>query len=127
MERIEKTSSHKDLVVWKKAMDFVVKVYSITGDLPTREMYGLTSQMRRSAISIPSNIAEGSARRNTKEFIQFLYIAQGSLAEIETQFEICQRIGYVTNISEIQNEIKSIRVLISKLVKALQNKLQTNQ
>jgi four helix bundle protein len=75
---------HKDLDVWKRSMDLVVKVYQITKLFPDTEKYGLTSQMRRAAVSIPSNIAEGAARKGDKEFIQFLYISIGSLSELET-------------------------------------------
>jgi four helix bundle protein len=75
---------HKDLDVWKRSMDLVVKVYQITKLFPDTEKYGLTSQMRRAAVSIPSNITEGAARKGDKEFIQFLYISIGSLSELET-------------------------------------------
>jgi four helix bundle protein len=75
---------HKDLDVWKRSMDLVVKVYQITKLFPDTEKYGLSSQMRRAAVSIPSNIAEGAARKGDKEFIQFLYISIGSLSELET-------------------------------------------
>ena len=74
--------------VWKLSIDLVEKVYIITNDYPSNEKFGLVSQIRRAAISIPSNIAEGSARKSDKEFIQFLYIALGSLSELETQFII---------------------------------------
>ncbi|MFV8360212.1 four helix bundle protein [Flavobacterium sp. LS1P3] len=75
---------HKDLDVWKRSMDLVVKVYQITKLFPDTEKYGLSSQMRRAAVSIPSNITEGAARKGDKEFIQFLYISIGSLSELET-------------------------------------------
>jgi four helix bundle protein len=80
--------THKDLEVWKKGIDLVGSVYKITKDFPKGEMYGLTSQLRRAAVSFPSNIAGGAARRSKNEFIQFLHIALGSLAEIETQLII---------------------------------------
>jgi four helix bundle protein len=76
---------HKDLDVWKKSMNLVVLIYDITSKFPSDERFGLTSQMRRAAVSIPSNIAEGAARKGDKEFIQFLMIALGSLSELETQ------------------------------------------
>lgn len=77
--------THKDLDVWNKAMAFAEKIYHLTKNFPKEEQFGLTSQIRRSAISIASNIAEGAARNSEKEFIQFLYVAMGSLSEIETQ------------------------------------------
>jgi four helix bundle protein len=75
--------THKDLEVWKRSLDLVEKVYSMTRSFPKEEVYGLTLQMRRSAVSVPSNIAEGAARGSKKEFIQFLYIALGSLEEFK--------------------------------------------
>ena len=91
--------THKDLEVWQLGMDLVEKIYKVTKSFPKEEQYGLTSQMRRSAISIPSNIAEGAARKGNAEFIQFLYIALGSLSELETQFLIAQRLNYLDDIS----------------------------
>ena len=88
-------NSYKDLIVWQKAMDLVVEVYSITKLLPHDEQYGLSTQLRRAVVSVPSNIAEGNSRNTTKEYIQFLNIALGSKAEVETQLEICLRLGYV--------------------------------
>jgi four helix bundle protein len=79
--------THKDLDVWKLSMDLVVDIYQITDSLPKSELFGLTSQIRRAAVSVPSNIAEGSARKNTTEYIQFLYIALGSITEVDTQLE----------------------------------------
>lgn len=82
---------YKDLEVWKQSMVLVTEVYQATGDFPKEELFGLVSQMRRAAVSIPSNIAEGCGRKNTKEYIQFLYISKGSLFELETQIEIAYR------------------------------------
>ena len=87
----KKIRNHKDLEVWKKSMDLVSNIYKITESFPNKEIYGLTNQIRRSAVSVPSNIAEGAARSSKKEFIQFLYIALGSLAELETQMIIASR------------------------------------
>ena len=89
--------THKDLDVWKLSIDLVKDVYNITKTFPQSEIYGLTSQIRRCAVSIPSNIAEGSARSSNKEFIQFLYIALGSCAELETQLIISKEINVVSN------------------------------
>ena len=80
--------NHKDLDVWKKSMDLVEAVYALTKSFPDDERFGLTNQIQRAAVSVPSNIAEGSARKSDKELIQFIYIALGSLSEIETQYLI---------------------------------------
>ena len=86
---------HHDLKVWCDALDLVEAIYRITSSFPTDERFGLTSQLRRAAVSVPSNIAEGSARRTRAELLQFLYVARGSLAEIETQIQIARRLGYL--------------------------------
>ncbi|MGG5487529.1 MULTISPECIES: four helix bundle protein [Flavobacteriaceae] len=86
--------NHKDLDVWKKSMDLVVEVYDWTTLFPDEEKYGLISQMRRAAVSIPSNIAEGSARKGDKELLQFINIALGSVAELETQYLIVLRLKF---------------------------------
>jgi len=87
----------KDLEIWKLGIELVEKVYEITAEFPKEEIYGLTNQMRRAAVSIPSNISEGAARSSKKEFIQFLYIALGSLAELETQAIISEKLDYFKN------------------------------
>lgn len=110
--------SFKDLIVWQKSMDLVSGVYLLTRTFPREELYGLTSQMRRSAISIPSNIAEGKKRRTRKDFLQFLRIADGSAAELETQLLLAERLSYGRNsnlcalLCEIQ---KMLSVIIKKL------------
>jgi four helix bundle protein len=115
--------SHLDLEVWKVSMDFVVEIYKLTAAFPDHEKYGLTSQIRRAAVSIPSNIAEGSARRNSKELIQFLYISLGSVAEIETQLILSKRLSYIKEYQELSEKIHYIRVLITRLIKSIKNKL----
>ena len=97
--------SYRDLIVWQKGLDLVEKVYGVTSKFPKEEIYGLTSQMRRSAVSIPSNIAEGYSRKHRQEYIQFLRIAFGSGAELEIQIEITKRLHYlsVENIQEVEN------------------------
>ena len=87
-------NSFRELVVWQRAMQLTVAVYKLSQDLPREEMFGLTSQMRRSAVSVPSNIAEGHSRLNTAEFRQFLGIARGSNSELQTQLEIAKTLGY---------------------------------
>jgi len=88
-------SSYRDLAVWKKSMDLVTEVYRLTRFLPKEETYALSDQMRRAAVSIPSNIAEGQSRNSPKEFLQFLYVARGSKAELETQLLIAERLQYL--------------------------------
>ena len=114
--------SHKDLEVWKESMNLVVDIYELTKTFPAEEKFGLTSQIRRSAISIPSNIAEGAGRKGTKELLQFLYIALGSLAELETQIEIAQRIKYIQTTEHYFGKIYLIRTMISNLIKSLKDK-----
>ncbi len=88
------TGNHKNLIVWQKSMDLVVLIYRLTDSFPKEEIYGLTQQMRRSAISIPSNLAEGRRRLTKPEFTHFCRIAFGSASELETQLEIAERLGY---------------------------------
>ncbi|MDR0874074.1 MAG: four helix bundle protein [Prevotellaceae bacterium] len=113
----------KDLIVWQKAMDAVLLVYKLVKKLPKEEMYALSDQMRRAAVSIPSNIAEGQARNSGKEFDQFLAIAKGSKAELETQLLLCVKIGYLNNddISEITDLLQEI----GKIINTIQQKLTT--
>jgi four helix bundle protein len=109
-------NSHKDLNVWKKSMELVSNIYRITKGFPHEEQFGLSSQMRRSAISIPSNIAEGAARNSAKEYKQFLYISLGSIAEIETQLDIAERLGYLANENEFNKDIIEIRKMLLGLI-----------
>ena len=117
----ENIKTHKDLEVWKKAMDMVENIYSITTKFPKEEQYGLVSQIRRAAVSVPSNIAEGAARNSDKEFIQYLYISMGSLSEIETQLLIAGRIG-ILNKKNILDEIGSIRKMTAGLIRHLKGR-----
>ena len=114
--------SYKDLELWKKSMDLVTVIYKLTADYPSQEKFGLISQIRRAAVSIPSNIAEGSSRNNTKEYVQFLYIANGSLSEVETQLEISYRLGYIKEFETLIDSIKHIRKLMGGLINALKAK-----
>lgn len=116
---MNKIQSHKDLKVWQESMDFVVMIYDVTEQFPSKEAFGLTSQLRRASVSIPSNIAEGAGRKGGKEFTRFLYIALGSLSEVETQIEISQRLDYIKNIEEINKRIYFIRNMLSNLIKSL--------
>ncbi len=114
---------YKDLEVWKLGMDLVIDIYQVTVKFPKEELFGLVSQMRRASISIPSNIAEGSGRRNTKEYIQFLHIAKGSLLELETQIEIAFRLNYIANIEQFNESVKRLRIMLVKLIASLESKL----
>ena len=96
--------SFKDLIVWQKAMDLAVEVYALVKFLPKEETYALSDQMHRAAVSIPSNIAEGHARQTQKEFVQFLCIARGSRAELETQLMLAKRLGYFESVPKQQLE-----------------------
>ena len=89
-------NNYREMIVWQKSMDLVVEVYRLLKHLPREEQFALTSQMRRSAISIPSNIAEGQSRKSFREFSNFLSIARGSLAELETQLYICEKLNYLS-------------------------------
>ena len=108
---------HKELDVWQKSMDFVQVVYELTGAFPKEEVYGLTSQLRRSAVSIPSNIAEGAARNTDKGFLNFLYIAQGSAAEAETQLLIALRLKYPGNFESILTGLRTVQKLMHGLIR----------
>ena len=114
--------SHKKLEVWKTSMQLTVEIYNLTRKFPKDEIYGLIGQIRRSAISIPSNIAEGCARQTTKETSQFLYISLGSIAELETQLLIAKELNYVENTDEIIDKLSLIRGLVSGLIKYYKNK-----
>ena len=90
-------ADYRELVVWQKAMDLVEEAYRLTDFLPKEEIFGLVNQIRRAAVSIPSNIAEGQSRHTAKEFINFLSIARGSKSELHTHIQICIRLGYITS------------------------------
>jgi len=116
--------THKDLDVWNKAIDFVSDIYMLTKTFPKEELYGLTSQIRRAAISIPSNIAEGAARTSSKEFSQFLSIALGSIAETDTQLIISNNLNYINEqqLNKLSSKLTDIRKMILGLKKHLMNK-----
>ena len=115
--------SYKDLLVWQKAMDLTVEVYRLVKLLPKEETYALSDQMRRAVVSIPSNIAEGQGRNSTKDFVKFLVIARGSQAELETQLQICIKLGYVSE-EQANNSLilcDEIRKMLDSLVSKLNN------
>ena len=114
-------SSFRDLRVWQYGMELVVQIYQLTQLFPAEERYGLVSQMRRAAVSIPSNIAEGHTRESSKEYLKHLSIAQGSLAELQTQIEIALRLGFATNTDAQQ--CMELSVALSRQIYALRNAL----
>ena len=116
--------NYKDLKVWQKAYKLCIDIYKLTGTFPKEELYCLTSQIRRSSISIPSNIAEGYGRGAIKEYIRFLYIAYGSYCELETQLLLCYDLGYTTEEQkrEILEKAKEIERMLKALIKSLQKK-----
>jgi len=113
--------SHKELLVWQKSMDLVENIYKITQLFPREELYGLTSQIRRAAVAIPTNITEGYQRNHKKEYIQFLYIAKSSASELETLLNISERLnlnltpGFTNTKSLLTEILKMLTALISKL------------
>lgn len=119
---MSKINSHKDLKVWQESMDFVVEIYKLLEQFPDEEKFILTNQIKRAAISIPSNIAEGAGRESNQEFFTFLSISQGSLSELETQLEIAEKLKYITLNDEIKKQIIFIRIMLTNLKKSLINK-----
>jgi four helix bundle protein len=115
--------SYRDLIVWQKAMKLVTDIYKITRSFPSEELYALTSQLRRSAVSIPSNIAEGYGRQSTAEYRRFLYIAVGSTYELQTQIEIAANLNYLSSemFGNLCNTAKEIELMLLSLIRKLTN------
>jgi four helix bundle protein len=122
MESKEKPKSYKELLIWQKGMSLAKFVYKLSARFPVDERYGLISQIRRAAVSVPSNIAEGQARHTTKEFLQFLSHAQGSLAEVETQLLLSVDLGFA-NQEMISTGLKEVYEL-QKMIRSVQRKLE---
>lgn len=116
--------AHRNLDLWQKSVDFVVDVYEVTKTYPTDERYGLISQIRRAATSIPANIAEGAGRKSDKEFVHFLSNAQGSASEIDTHFFVSLRLGYLTEAThyELDKKLDDIGRMITGLANHLKRK-----
>jgi four helix bundle protein len=114
----------KELLVWKKSIEFVTEIYEITAAFPPEEKFGLVSQIRRAAVSIPSNIAEGNARRSSADYIQFLKIARGSGAEVETQIVISKDLGFIeeAKCEDLISKITEIMKMINGLINYLKTK-----
>lgn len=117
-------TNYRELIVWQKSMDLTTKIYELTSRFPKSEIYALTDQMKRSAVSIPSNIAEGANRKTKKEYVQFLHIASGSNAELQTQLEIGYRVGHYSK-EEIK-DIYSLTIEINKMIYKMIETLSTN-
>lgn len=119
-----KINSYKDLIVWQKSMDLVEEIYLLTTKFPKEEIYGLTSQMRRAAVSIPSNIAEGQLRKNLKEYLQFLRISSESAAELETQIMICKKLPKlkILDYNKSENLVNEIQRMLNVLIRNLEAK-----
>jgi len=113
--------TYKDLIVWQKSIALVSDVYKLVRLFPDDEKYGLTSQIKRSSVSVPSNIAEGYGRSSRRNYIQFLRISRGSLFELETQIVIGKKLNFINNSEEVDNTITEI----SKMLNSLINKLES--
>jgi four helix bundle protein len=124
MEGVTTMRPHEKLEAWSKAVDFVVEVYKITDAFPKEERFGLTSQIRRAAVSVSANIAEGAGRQSGKEFAHFLSNAQGSASELETELIIARRLGYIdeNSFSELRNNLERVGRLITGLIQHLRRK-----
>ena len=116
-------TSHRDLIAWQEALRLVEIVYRDTASFPKDETFGLRNQIRRAAVSVPSNIAEGSARITTGELMQFLGIARGSLAELETQLELAVKLGFLVETTDATNQVNRVGRLVSALLKSLQHRV----
>jgi|SRR3989338_4716510 len=115
---MEQESGYRALIVWKKSIELVILVYKLTEDFPKSEIYGLISQMRRCAVSIPSNIAEGSRRKSKKDFAHFLTIAFGSGSELETQLEIVRKLpfGQTLDYSQIESLLNEVMKMLNRMI-----------
>ena len=114
--------AHHDLKVWQEAMDLVKMIYQSSSSFPESENFGLKSQIRRAAISVPSNIAEGAARTSAKEFLQFLSVSRGSLSEVEIQMLISKNLGYRENPDHVMEQIDKVFGLLGGLIKSLRER-----
>jgi four helix bundle protein len=121
---MNEVKTHKDLIVWQKSVTFVTEIYKFTTAFPDTEKFGITSQLRRAAVSIPTNISEGAARHSRKEFIQFLYVSLGSVSEIDTLLLIVGNLKYseTNELSKLQQQVEEIKKMLTSLIKSLNNK-----
>ena len=119
---METVNTHRDLIAWQEAIRLVEIIYRDTSSFPNEETFGLKTQIRRSAVSVPSNIAEGSARNTTGELVQFLGVARGSLAELETQLELAFRLGFLDKTTDAAMQVDRVGRLLSALLKSLKRR-----
>jgi four helix bundle protein len=125
-QKVEQSiKDYRDLLIWKKGIELTKEIYNITSRFPSNEMYGLTSQLQRASVSIPSNIAEGQARQRSAEFCQFLRVSLGSLAEVETQMVIACELGFTSmnKLEDVRGKITELR----KMIYSIQRKISTHQ
>lgn len=115
--------SYRDLDLYQKSMDLAVEVCRLTRTFPKDELFGISAQIKRCAVSIPSNIAEGHSRGTSADYIRFLYIANGSLSEMETQLEISHRLAYFVDIDDYNTKIRHIRSMLIALIRAVKAKI----
>ena len=120
---MSQVKSYRDLIVWQKSIALVTDVYRATQQFPKEEIYGLTSQVRRSAVSVPSNIAEGQGRDSTKDFVRFLAIATGSLNELQTQMQIASNLSYLS--AECHARLETAAREVERMLRSLSRKLAT--
>ena len=123
--REDRKRPHHSLDTWRFARDFALVVYEVTGNFPDNERYGLISQLRRASVSVASNIAEGAARKTTRDFLRFLYMARGSLEEVDTQLEISGELGFLTqqDADSLRESFDPLSRTLSGLIRSLQRKL----
>ena len=123
-EAVGETQNHRDLKVWQTSIDLVETVYRLSRDWPNHELYGLVSQVRRASVSVPANIAEGAGRRSTGEFIQFVGIARGSLAELETLFVVAGRLGYLDDsvLDHLLSDVAEVGRMLTGLMHSLRDR-----
>ena len=120
-------SNHRELIAWQEAVRLVEMIYRETADFPREEVYGLAAQIRRSAVSIPTNIAEGAGRNSSKELVQFLGIANGSRSELDTQLVIASRLGLIGTDSQVFKQLERVGRLLTALRKSIQLRAQVSE
>ena len=121
---MKSASNHRELVAWQEAVRLVEMIYRKTADFPKEEAFGLTAQLRRTAVSIPSNIAEGAGRNSSRELAQFLGVASGSKAELDTHLEIACRLGFIQKDAAVFRQLERVGQLLTALRKSLQSRLR---
>src|SRR5262245_34885796 len=120
-------TTHRDLAAWREAMALVKAIYRHTSRFPSQEIFGLTAQIRRTAISIPSNIAEGAGRNSSRELLQFLGITCGSLAELDTQLELAVELGYLEQTADVLRQASRVGMLVRLLRRSIKSKNDSDE